>query len=201
MTDLRQLDADELATRCADLIRDAGTGGPKSPLFEEIWEELYRRHRDLVFWILRTSTHDLTKEDIEDITQEVFFRLYRHIGSFRASSGSIKGLLRSIVNSARVDWLRAQRAEQDHTTLVDDLMALTEASHDRGPGLEVLVEAIAVEFRKMSTRTEQRALQMLLNEDSIKQISETLGVTEYRVKAIRSQAKRLLEDVSAEIGF
>ena len=87
------------------------------------------------------------------------------------------------------------------TTLVDDLMALTEASHDRGPGLEVLVEAIAVEFRKMSTRTEQRALQMLLNEDSIKQISETLGVTEYRVKAIRSQAKRLLEDVSAEIGF
>ncbi len=68
--------------------------------------ELQRRHRGRVFRLIRAFVHD--DQHTEDLTQEVFCRLYNQAGNYGVSGHFIPWLKRMAINLAK-NFLRRQR--------------------------------------------------------------------------------------------
>jgi RNA polymerase sigma-70 factor (ECF subfamily) len=71
------------------------------------FEEIVREHQAMVFRTLLRLTGD--REQLEDLAQEVFLRLYRGLENFRGQAKVSTYLYRIIVNVAQDSWKRRQR--------------------------------------------------------------------------------------------
>jgi RNA polymerase sigma-70 factor (ECF subfamily) len=85
-----------------DLVRAARNGE------EGAFAELLRRHRDWVCRLMRAVVQD--PEQAEDLTQEAFFRVYRHLGAYSCQGSFVPWLKRIAVNLAR-NCLRERRRD------------------------------------------------------------------------------------------
>lgn len=75
----------------AQLIHEAVEGGP------EAFDELVRRYQDRVYNLLfRLCSHE---QDAEDLTQEVFIKVFHSLGDFRSQSSFYTWLYRITANS------------------------------------------------------------------------------------------------------
>lgn len=87
-------------------------------LVEELqFEEVVRRHQDFVFRMLMRLTG--SREQVEDLAQEVFLRLYRGLEDFRGEAKLTTYLYRITLNVAQDEWKR-RRKEQGNTSLSDE---------------------------------------------------------------------------------
>jgi RNA polymerase sigma-70 factor (ECF subfamily) len=82
------------------LVRRAKRGDEKA------FRTLMERYRRKVFSIAYGMVHD--PEAAHDISQEVFVKVYRYLGSFQGTSSFYTWLYRISVNLS-IDWLRKQR--------------------------------------------------------------------------------------------
>lgn len=80
------------------------------------FEEIVRRHQEFVFRVLARLTG--SREQVEDLAQEVFLRLYRSLDDFRGEAKLTTYLYRIALNVAQDEWKRRRR-EQSHTSLSD----------------------------------------------------------------------------------
>jgi RNA polymerase sigma-70 factor (ECF subfamily) len=71
------------------------------------FEEIVREHQAMVFRTLLRLTGD--REQIEDLAQEVFLRLYRGLESFRGQAKVSTYLYRIVVNVAQDAWKRRRK--------------------------------------------------------------------------------------------
>ena len=86
-------------------------------LAEELqFEEVVRRHQEFVFRTLIRLTG--SREQVEDLAQEVFLRLYRGLEDFRGEAKLTTYLYRIVLNVAQDEWKRRRR-EQGNTSLSD----------------------------------------------------------------------------------
>jgi len=77
----------------------------------EIFEALVREHQGMVFRTLTRMTGP--GEQVEDLAQEVFLRLYRALPHFRGDATVSTYLYRIVVNVAQDEWKR-RRKEREH---------------------------------------------------------------------------------------
>jgi len=79
------------------------------------FEEVVRDHQQMVF---RTLTRLTGRNDnIEDLAQDVFLRLFRALPSFRGEALVSTYLYRITVNVAQDEWKRRQRVDRNHVSL------------------------------------------------------------------------------------
>jgi RNA polymerase sigma-70 factor (ECF subfamily) len=71
------------------------------------FEELVREHQAMVFRTLLRLTGD--REQVEDLAQECFLRLYRGLESFRGQAKVSTYLYRIVVNVAQDAWKRRRK--------------------------------------------------------------------------------------------
>jgi RNA polymerase sigma-70 factor (ECF subfamily) len=83
------------------------------------WEELVRRHARRVFNICYRFTGNRT--EAEDMSQEVFLRIYKTLPSYRPSFGAFPTWLTSVTRNLLVDHYR--RTKRDRVTdSMEDVM-------------------------------------------------------------------------------
>lgn len=82
------------------LAREAGQGNMAA------FASLVERHKERVYRTLWQMVGN--DSDAQDLSQEVFLKLYRHLGSYRGDSAFTTWLHRLTVNLA-LDWLRARQ--------------------------------------------------------------------------------------------
>jgi RNA polymerase sigma-70 factor (ECF subfamily) len=102
------------------------------------WEELVRRHTRRVFGLCYRFTGNST--EAEDLSQEVFLRIYRTLPSYRPAFGAFPTWLTSVTRNLLVDHYRRTRRDRI-TDSIDDAMPALEEKHSPAKTPDRLAQA------------------------------------------------------------
>ncbi|MEZ2346083.1 RNA polymerase sigma factor [Terriglobus sp. RCC_193] len=91
------------------------------------FEQVVTQHQDMVFRMLVRLTG--SRENVDDLAQEVFLRLYRALPSFRGEALLTTYLHRIVVNVAQDEWKRRKRIDQRQTSISDETSGWEDRLH------------------------------------------------------------------------
>lgn len=83
------------------------------------WEELVRVHSRRIYGLCYRFTGK--DSEAQDLTQEVFLRVYRSLGSFRSSEGSFSTWLARLTRNLLIDHYRRTRNERVTDSIEEQL--------------------------------------------------------------------------------
>ena len=153
------------------------------------FEEVYRRHADMVFSLALRMSGD--REVAADLSQETFLRIYRHLGRFRGRSSLKTWIYRVTVNCCRSKLRRQgrrrlERGIEESAQRLEDLAderagpEQRALGHDLGRRLTEAMAELPIAFREAVVLRDVHGL-------SYAEIGEVLGV---RVGTVRSRLAR-----------
>src|SRR5579862_1038975 len=99
-----EAEADDQLEQDAQLVQDC-LGGNGSA-----WGELVRLHTRRVYNLCYRFTNQ--RQEAEDLTQEVFLRVYRTLGSYRSAQGGFGTWLTSVTRNLLIDHYRRTRRDR-----------------------------------------------------------------------------------------
>jgi RNA polymerase sigma factor (sigma-70 family) len=194
-----EIDGAQLVRRCMD--------GDSSA-----WAEMVRTHHKRVYALCYRFTGNAA--DAEDLTQDVFLKIYSNLPSFDAARGSLPVWITTMTRNLLVDNFRRtrnQRAtsslddgwnESDELKPVDRLMAGGPSPHDAAvrKELEVMVQKA---LAQVSAELREAVILRDLQDLDYKEIAQVLDIPEGTVKSRisrgRAELARLLERNKREV--
>ncbi|HWP82620.1 MAG TPA: sigma-70 family RNA polymerase sigma factor [Bacteroidota bacterium] len=176
----------------ADLIR-AFRGG-----HEDAFEELVRRYQRAIANVIYLTLGD--RQEVEDLTQEVFIRAYKSLSRFDESSTLYSWLYRIAVNLC-IDEIRRRKIRRTLSlqTLPEGAMEQEQAStQTSSPADDLLREerrAVILKTLERLSPTYRVALILREYEDmSYQQIAQTLHISVQAVKSRIFRARQELKE-------
>lgn len=156
------------------------------------FEQIMRLYERRVFgYVMR---HVNNREDAEDITQEVFIKLYKKFGSYDPKQTFTTWLF-TIATNTIYDFLRHRRGKQDLLT-VDDPVQPFETADARDPYIAVAA-AVDVGQALEKIKTVYRTVLLLYYRDELtcEEIAAALKIPVGTVKTHLSRARKSLKEV------
>ncbi len=154
---------------------------------EGAWEDLVKTHTRRVYSICyRFVGKD---SEAQDLTQEVFLRLFRTLKSFRAGEGSFTVWLSRMTRNLLIDNYRRTRQERITDSIEEQLPMLEERAVGAGSRADGLLagreasEMLQAALQRLSPELRETVILRDLEELEYKEIAETLGVPEGTVKS------------------
>jgi RNA polymerase sigma-70 factor (ECF subfamily) len=154
---------------------------------EGAWEDLVKTHTRRVYSICyRFVGKD---SEAQDLTQEVFLRLFRTLKSFRAGEGSFTVWLARMTRNLLIDNYRRTRQERITDSIEEQLPMLEQRSVGAGSRADGLLagreasELLQGALQRLSPELRETVILRDLEEMEYKEIAETLGVPEGTVKS------------------
>ena len=175
----KTLDADDsLVSRCL--------GGDQSA-----WEDLVRRHARRVYSLCYRFTGSAPES--QDLTQEVFLRVFRTLKTFRAAEGSFTTWLTRVSRNLLIDHYRRSRQERRTEPIEEQISTLEETDAVARPdamlaGREAS-EILQVALQKLSPELREAVILRDLQEMDYREIAEVLGVPDGTVKSRISRGR------------
>jgi RNA polymerase sigma-70 factor (ECF subfamily) len=174
-------DSNSAASRDLDDVRLAAAGDVAA------FERLYRRHVDRVYSLVSRM---LEPELADEVTQDVFVRVWNKLSTFRGDAAFATWLHRVTVNLVlgrrKKLGIQRQRYHSDPQTVLD-----------RTSGLRPK-EALGAEFEAGMRRLPDRAREVFILHDvegfKHREIAELLGVTTGTTKAQLHRARMLMRE-------
>jgi len=160
----------------------------------EAFVHLVRRYKHRVFALATRFARDF--DDLDDICQDVFIKVYENIGKFRADAPFEHWLARITIRTC-YDALRKRKKEKANVPLESIHNLIEDKSIEAKQAAEVARNLLEWGFAKL--RPEERLVITLLEleDKSIKEIAEMTGWSQANVKVrafrARQKLKRLLE--------
>ena len=150
------------------------------------WEEMVRTHTRRVYAICYRFTGK--DSEAQDLSQEVFLRVFRNLKSFRSGEGSLVVWLTRLTRNLLIDHYRRTRQDRATDSIEDQLPVLEErtAVASRTDGLlagreasELLQGALA----KLSPELRETVILRDLQQLEYREIAQVLKVPEGTVKS------------------
>ncbi len=150
------------------------------------WEQMVRTHTRRVYALCYRFTGK--ESEAQDLTQEVFLRVFRTLKTFRAGEGSFTVWLTRLTRNLLIDHYRRSRLDRASDPIEDQLPVLEEktALESRTDGLlagreasELLQSALG----RLSPELRETVILRDLEELEYKEIAEVLKVPEGTVKS------------------
>ena len=153
---------------------------------EAAWEELVRVHTRRVYAICYRFTGSDHKA--QDLTQEVFLRVFRSLKNFRAGEGSFSVWLGRLSRNLLIDDYRKNKPERATDSLEDRLPMIenTTAMSARADGMLAGREASELlqgALQKLSPELRETVILRDLEELEYREIAEVLQIPEGTVKS------------------
>lgn len=153
---------------------------------ETAWEDLVRTHTRRVYSLCYRFTGK--DSEAQDLTQEVFLRLFRTLKSFRSGEGSFVIWLARLTRNLLIDHYRRSRMERFTDSIEEQLPVLEQqgALSGRTDGLLAGREASEVlesALQKLSPELRETVILRDLEEMEYREIAQTLNVPEGTVKS------------------
>jgi RNA polymerase sigma-70 factor, ECF subfamily len=153
---------------------------------EAAWEELVRLHTRRVYSVCYRFTG--TSEEAQDLTQEVFLRVFRTLKSFRAGEGSFGVWLNRLTRNLLIDHYRRTKADratdsiEDQIGRIEESSALTSRTDSMLAGREA-GELLQSALAKLSPELRETVILRDVEELEYREIAQVLNVPEGTVKS------------------
>ncbi len=167
------------------------------------WEELVRRHTRRIYNLCYRFTSN--RQEAEDMTQEVFLRVYRTLGSYRAVHGGFTTWMTSVTRNLLIDHYRRTKRDRLTDSLDDEESGHTEQipSQFRTPDQMAMAgqlgEQVQRALGKLSPDLREAVILRDLQGLEYREIQDVLQVPEGTVKSRinrgRIELARLLEQM------
>ncbi|HVT94750.1 MAG TPA: sigma-70 family RNA polymerase sigma factor [Bryobacteraceae bacterium] len=173
---------------------------------ETAWEDLIKAHTRRVFSICYRFTNK--DSEAQDLTQEVFLRVFKNLRSFRAGEGSFVVWLTRLTRNLLIDHYRRTRYERATDSIEDQMPALEEKTATLGRADGILAGREASEMlqgalQKLSPELRETVILRDIEELEYREIAEVLSVPEGTVKSRlnrgRAELARLLKRQGARV--
>jgi RNA polymerase sigma factor (sigma-70 family) len=153
---------------------------------EPAWEQLVRTHTRRVYAICYRFTGSGT--EAQDLTQDVFLRIFRTLKSFRAGEGSFVVWLTRLTRNLLIDHYRRTKADRVTDSIEEQLPLLEErtAMSSRTDGMLAGREAselLQYALLKLSPELRETVVLRDLEELEYREIAEILHIPEGTVKS------------------
>lgn len=145
---------------------------------EGAFEELVRRHQGRLYAVAYRITG--RREDALDVTQEVFLKTYRKIGSWQPSGGFVSWLLRLTTNQS-----------------IDHLRRIKRHRHER---LDEAFQPESGESAVSLTESTERHVRGLEIEERVQRALEVLSPSQRKVFVLRHYEGLALADIAPVLG-
>ncbi|WP_436488018.1 RNA polymerase sigma factor [Chitinophaga sp. ARDCPP14] len=155
------------------------------------FEILVKEYQRLVFFIAGKIVTN--REEVEDVCQEVFIKVYRHLGSFKFQSKLSTWI-------ARIAWVTAvnhnRKQRREHRQKITEIETIEQASEnpeelldrkDVAAYLNQLIDQMPEQYRTVIVLYH-------LNEFSYEEITQITGMPLGTIKSYLFRARKLLKD-------
>src|SRR5215469_14408110 len=157
------------------------------------WEEIVRLHNRRIYNLCYRFTN--SPDDAQDLTQDVFIRVYRTMGSYNIEKGAFNTWLTTLTRNLLVDHFR--RSKQDRVTdsmdaglrEEEDSMSLRDRIPDRGPSPDDRLASketqamVQQALARLSPDLREAVVLRDLQDMDYKEIAQVLRVPEGTVKS------------------
>lgn len=154
---------------------------------EAAWEDLVRQHTRQVYGLCFRFTNNA--HEAQDLTQDVFLRVFKTIRSFRSTEGSFHTWLARVTRNLLIDHYRRTRQERVTDSIEDQLPMLEEAGGSAGvrpdqalAGREAR-EILQATLQRLSPDLREAVILRDLQEMEYREIAEVLDIPEGTVKS------------------
>ena len=194
-----ELDWSQVVRRCMD--GDSGA-----------WAELVRTHHRRVYALCYRFTGNAA--DAEDMTQDVFLKIYSNLASFDLSRGSLQVWITTMTRNLLVDNFRRTRNQRATSSLdeewddssemrpLDRLQSKGLSPHESAAQKE-LAQMVQQALSRVSAELREAVILRDLQDMDYKEIAQVLGIPEGTVKSRisrgRAELARLLERNKREV--
>ena len=194
-----EIDWSQIVQRCMD--GDSGA-----------WAELVRTNHRRVYGLCYRFTGNVT--DAEDLTQDVFLKIYSNLASFDTGRGSLQVWITTMTRNLLVDNFRRTKNQRATGSLddgwdqteelkpIDRLTARGPSPHEIAAGKE-LEKMVQNALSHVSVELREAVILRDLQDMDYKEIAQVLGIPEGTVKSRisrgRAELARLLERNKREV--
>jgi RNA polymerase sigma-70 factor, ECF subfamily len=168
------------------------------------WEELVRVHTRRVYGLCYRFTGK--DSEAQDLTQDVFLRVFRALGSFRSTEGSFSTWLARLTRNLLIDHYRRNRNERVTDSIEEQLPGVEGRAEDRiasssrpdsGVAGREASELLQGALAKLSPELRETIILRDLQEMEYREIADVLAIPEGTVKSRlnrgRAELARLLK--------
>ncbi len=194
-----EIDWSQIVRRCMD--GDSGA-----------WAELVRMHHRRVYGLCYRFTGNAT--DAEDLTQDVFLKIYSNLASFDTARGSLQVWITTMTRNLLVDNFRRTKNlratgslddgwdEADEMRPSDRLASKGISPHEAAAQKEI-ARMVQGALAKVSAELREAVILRDLQDMDYKEIAQVLGIPEGTVKSRisrgRAELARLLERSKGQV--
>ncbi|HLK34859.1 MAG TPA: sigma-70 family RNA polymerase sigma factor [Terriglobales bacterium] len=147
------------------------------------WEDLVKLHTRRVYSICYRFTN--SDSEAQDLTQDVFMRVFKNLKSFRAGEGLFVVWLTRLTRNLLIDHYRRTRLERA-TESLDDQVKVLEETGSRADGMlagREASEVLQAALQKLSPDLRETVILRDLEELEYREIAQVLNVPEGTVKS------------------
>jgi RNA polymerase sigma-70 factor (ECF subfamily) len=180
---------------------------------QQAWQQLVVSQHRRIYAICYRFTGSAS--DAEDLTQDVFLKLYRNLASFDTHKGSFQTWITTLARNLLVDHFRRTRleratdsldaslsGEEDGATMADRLADPRPSQESHASGLE-LKARIQQALTQLSPELREAVVFRDLEEMDYKEIAQVLRIPEGTVKSRisrgRGELARLLQRIEGQV--
>jgi RNA polymerase sigma-70 factor (ECF subfamily) len=153
---------------------------------EAAWDDLVRAYTRRVYGLCYRFTG--RDSEAQDLTQEVFLRVFRSLGSFRSTEGSLATWLTRLTRNLLIDHYRRTRQDRVTDSIEEQLPVLEQGlagalSPDRILAGREAGEVLQAALQKLSPDLRETVILRDLQELEYREISQVLRIPEGTVKS------------------
>ena len=153
---------------------------------DSAWEDLVRVYTRRVYSVCYRFVG--SDGEAQDLTQEVFLRVFRTLKSFRAGEGSFSVWLNRLTRNLLIDHYRRTKLERATDSIEDQLHSLEETTDLSGRSDSMLAgreasELLQSALQKLSPELRETVILRDIDELEYREIAQVLNVPEGTVKS------------------